>query len=313
MRRTLRFESLGLLILLAVLVVLLWIAYPPFISSVNIINIVLTVSVFGVMAVPWAMLCLGGELDISVGSMVGFTAVLAASMVKANVPTAAAILVSLAAAAVIGIINGLMVTRLGINSIITTLGMYSILRGASFVVTRGRGVIIMDKMFKFIGLGRLGPVPFSVVLFIFFFIAGFVVLRYTRFGRNIYVTGGNKKAALIAGIRVNRLKVLLYVLTAIGAGVGGLIVAAQLSNALPKIGTGYEFVVITAVVLGGVSLGGGKGSLAGVLLGTLIIGTIRYGLQITGVHSFYQIIAEGLILLIAVSLDRLKIRGRKIA
>lgn len=313
MKRSITFESLGLLILLAVLVVVIWIVYPPFISSVNIINIILTVSVFGVMAVPWAMLCLGGELDISIGSMAGFTAVVAASFIKAGIPSVPSMLLSLVIAGFIGLINGLLVTRIGINSIITTLGMYSILRGAAFVITNGRGIIIIDKVFKFLGIGRIGPIPFSVILFVLFFIAGFVVLKYTRFGRNIYVTGGNKKAAVISGIKVNRIKTLLYVLAAVGGGVGGLIVAAQLSNALPKIGMGYEFVVITAVVLGGVSLGGGKGTLTGVLLGTLIIGTIRYGLQITGVHSFYQIIAEGLILLIAVSLDRLNLTRRKAA
>jgi ribose transport system permease protein len=132
------------------------------------------------------------------------------------------------------------------------------------------------------------------------------LLNYTQFGRNLYVVGGNERAARVTGIDVDAVRIGLYIVTAMCAGFGGLIIASQLANAMPKIGTGYEFAVITAVVLGGVSLGGGRGTLYGVLFGILIIGTLRYGLEITGVHSFYQTIAEGAILLAAVALDQVR-------
>ena len=306
-RRSFGFESLGLTVILAALVLGFRIAYPQFLAPVNVINILLTVSVIGILAVPWSMLCISGGLDISIGSMMGFFAVTVVTLfAKLGLGLALSITAGLAVAAAVGLANALLISKVGIPSIITTLGMYSVLRGAAFVVTGGQGVVSADPAFKFIGLGRIGVLPFSVVLLILFFLAGHLVLNYTQYGRNLYVIGGNERAARVNGIGVEAVRTGLYVVTAMCAGFGGLIVASQLANALPKIGTGYEFAVITAVVLGGVSLGGGRGSLYGVLLGILIIGTLRYGLEITGVHSFYQTIAEGVILLAAVALDQVR-------
>jgi ribose/xylose/arabinose/galactoside ABC-type transport system permease subunit len=305
--RKARFENLGLALILVALIAAFWIAYPRFLAAVNVINILLTVSVIGILAVPWSMLCISGGLDISIGSMMGFYAVTVVSLfVKLGLGLAASIAVGFAVAALVGLVNGLLITKAGIGSIITTLGMYSVLRGAAFVITGGQGVVSADRAFKFIGLGRIGMLPFSVVLLILFFLAGYVLLNYTQFGRNLYVVGGNERAARVTGIDVDAVRIGLYIVTAMCAGFGGLIIASQLANAMPKIGTGYEFAVITAVVLGGVSLGGGRGTLYGVLFGILIIGTLRYGLEITGVHSFYQTIAEGAILLAAVALDQVR-------
>jgi ribose transport system permease protein len=306
--RGISLENLGLLAILVVLLGVFWIAYPPFISRVNLINILLTVSVIGIIAVPWSMLCLSGGLDISVGSMMGFIAVLVSTLYVHGMHLALSLLVGFVAAGLLGFMNGVLITKAGINSIITTLGTYSILRGAAYAITGGQGIVLSGGSLKFLGLGRLWIFPFPVVLLVGFFLAGWFVLRYTQFGRNIYVVGGNLKAARVVGINGPRVQISLYALTAVCAGFGGLILASQLSNALPKIGIGYEFAVITAVVLGGVSLAGGKGRLIGVLLGMLIIGVLRYGLEITGVHSFFQTIAEGTILLIAVTLDQLKLR-----
>jgi ribose/xylose/arabinose/galactoside ABC-type transport system permease subunit len=303
-----RFEGLGLVVILVLIVGGFWIAYPPFVSGVNIINILLTVSVIGILAVPWSMLCISGGLDISIGSMMGFIAVTVTSLFTHGLGLLPSILLGCAIAGFLGFLNGILIERVGINSLITTLGMFSILRGAAFVVTGGQGIVISDASLKFIGLGRIWVFPFSVALLIAFFVAGYLVLRYTQYGRNLFVVGGNEKAARVAGIGVRLARISMYVVTAICSGIGGLIIAAQLSNALPKIGTGYEFAVITAVVLGGVSLSGGKGRMVGVLLGILIIGSLRYGLEITGVHSFFQTIAEGTILLVAVALDQLKLR-----
>jgi ribose transport system permease protein len=305
--RKVRLENLGLAVILVGLIAAFWIAYPKFLAAVNVINILLTVSVIGILAVPWSMLCISGGLDISIGSMMGFYAVTVVSLfVKLGLGLAASIAVGLVIAGLVGLVNGLLITKAGIGSIITTLGMYSVLRGAAFVITSGQGVVSADRAFKFIGLGRIGPLPFSVVLLILFFLAGYVVLNYTQYGRNLYVAGGNERAARVTGIDVDAVRIGLYIVTAMCAGFGGLIIASQLANALPRIGTGYEFAVITAVVLGGVSLGGGRGTLYGVLFGILIIGTLRYGLEITGVHSFYQTIAEGTILLAAVALDQVR-------
>jgi len=157
-------------------------------------------------------------------------------------------------------------------------------------------------------MGRIWIFPIPVVIFIIFFVAGYFVLKYTAYGRNIYVSGGNERTARVAGINVDWIRISLYMLTTMAAGLAGLIFSAQLGQTWPKAGTGYEFAVITAVVLGGVSLAGGKGKILGALLGVLIIGTLSYGLEITGVHSFYITIAQGAILLIAVTIDQLKLK-----
>ena len=307
-RRNISFENIGLFIILAVMVLVFWIIYNSFISTVNVINVLLTVSLIGIIAVPWTMLCIGGGLDISVGSTMGFSAVVITLLFSRGLNLFLSIILGLVISGTVGLINGLMITKLGINPIITSLGMLSILRGLAFILAGGTGIPIMDAKFRFIGLGRVWILPISVLVLIIFFIAGYFVLTYTQYGRNIYVVGNNENTAKIAGINSDRIKISLYILTAVGAGIAGLINAAQIGTTQPKIGTGYEFAVVTAVVLGGVSLAGGKGRIVGALLGVLIIGTLKYGLEIIGVHSFYQTIAQGTILLIAVMVDQLKIK-----
>lgn len=307
-RRNISFENIGLFIILAVMILVFWIIYNSFISTVNVINVLLTVSLIGIIAVPWTMLCIGGGLDISVGSTMGFSAVVITLLFSRGLNLFLSIILGLVISGTVGLINGLMITKLGINPIITSLGMLSILRGLAFILAGGTGIPIMDAKFRFIGLGRVWILPISVLVLIIFFIAGYFVLTYTQYGRNIYVVGNNENTAKIAGINSDRIKISLYILTAVGAGIAGLINAAQIGTTQPKIGTGYEFAVVTAVVLGGVSLAGGKGRIVGALLGVLIIGTLKYGLEIIGVHSFYQTIAQGTILLIAVMVDQLKIK-----
>jgi len=307
-KRNLNFENLGLFVILIVMIAVFWIIYNPFVSTVNVINILLTVSLIGIISVPWTMLCIGGGLDISVGSVMGFCAVVTTQLFSKGLNLVLAIVIGLLAAGIVGLINGLLITKAGINPIITSLAMLSIFRGLAYIFAGGTGIPIMDDRFKFLGLGRIGILPVSVVILIVLFLAGYFVLGYTQFGRNIYYVGGNEKAAKTAGINVDFTRISLYVLTSMGAGLAGLINAAQLGTTQPKIGTGYEFAVVTAVVLGGISLAGGKGRILGALLGVLIIGTLKYGLEIIGVHSFYQVIAQGTILLIAVAFDQIKIK-----
>jgi ribose transport system permease protein len=307
-KRNLNFGNLGLFVILIVMIAIFWIIYNPFVSTVNVINILLTVSLIGIIAVPWSMLCIGGGLDISVGSVMGFCAVVTTQLFSNGVNLYLAVILGLAIAGAVGLINGLLITKAGINPLITTLGMLSIIRGLAYIVAGGTGIPIADGRFEFLGLGRIGKLPVSVVILIALFILGYFVLGYTQFGRNVYYIGGNEKAAKTAGINVDFTRISLYVLTSMGAGLAGLINAAQLGTTQPKIGTGYEFAVVTAIVLGGISLAGGKGRILGALLGVLIIGTLKYGLEIIGVHSFYQVIAQGSILLVAVAFDQIKIK-----
>ncbi len=307
-KKNLSFENLGLLVILIALFVIFWSIYHPFFARINIINILLSVSLIGIIAVPWSMLCISGGLDISVGSAMGFTAVIITLIYNRGINLVLSIIIGLVVAVIVGLINGLLITKVGINSIITTLGMLSILRGAAFIIAGGKGLPIYNEKFRYIGMGRIWILPIPVVILIIFFVAGYLVLKYSAYGRNIYVTGGNERAAMVSGINVDWIRISLYMLTTASAGLAGLIFSAQLGQTWPKTGTGYEFAVITAVVLGGVSLAGGKGRISGALLGVLIIGTLTYGLEITGVHSFYITIAQGTILLIAVTIDQLRLR-----
>ncbi|MCL4415545.1 MAG: ABC transporter permease [Actinobacteria bacterium] len=307
-KKNFSFENIGLLTILVALFIVFWSLYHPFIARINIINILLSVALIGIISVPWTMLCISGGLDISVGSAMGFIAVIITLVYNKGVNLVLSIFIGLIIAAIVGLINGLLITKIGINSIITTLGMLSILRGAAFIIAGGQGLPISNEKFRYIGMGRIWIFPIPVVIFIIFFVAGYFVLKYTAYGRNIYVSGGNERAATISGINVVWIRISLYMLTTMGAGLAGLILVSQLGQTWPKTGTGYEFAVITAVVLGGVSLAGGKGRISGALLGVLIIGTLSYGLEITGVHSFYITIAQGTILLIAVMVDQLRLR-----
>jgi len=302
------FENIGLLAILVFLLVIFLSIYHPFLARINIINILLSVALIGIIGVPWSMLCISGGLDISVGSAMGFTAVIITLIYNNGVNLVLSIIIGLVIAAIVGLINGLLVTKVGINPIITTLGMLSVLRGAAFIIAGGEGLPIYNEEFRYIGMGRIWFFPIPVVIFIVFFAVGYFVLKYTSYGRNIYVSGGNERTARVAGINVDWVRISLYMITTMAAGLAGLIFSAQLGQTWPKAGTGYEFAVITAVVLGGVSLAGGKGKILGALLGVLIIGTLSYGLEITGVHSFYITIAQGAILLIAVTIDQLKLK-----
>jgi ribose transport system permease protein len=304
------FENIGLLVILVVLLVIFLSIYHPFLARINIINILLSVALIGIIGVPWSMLCISGGLDISVGSAMGFTAVIITLIYNNGVNLVLSILIGLAIAAIVGLINGLLITKVGINPIITTLGMLSVLRGAAFIIAGGEGLPIYNEKFRYIGMGRIWFFPIPVVIFIVFFAVGYFVLKYTSYGRNIYVSGGNERTGRVAGINVDWIRISLYMITTMAAGLAGLIFSAQLGQTWPKAGTGYEFAVITAVVLGGVSLAGGKGKILGALLGVLIIGTLSYGLEITGVHSFYITIAQGAILLIAVTIDQLKLKRK---
>ena len=306
--RVFRFENMALSLILVLMIAIFWIEYPQFLARVNIINILLTVSIIGIISVPWSMLSISGGLDISVGSVMGFSAVVISMLFTNGVNLVLSVIIGLIASGVIGLINGLLITKVGINSIIVTLGMLSILRSAAYIIAGGRGIPIIDDSFRTIGLGRVWIFPIPVVIMAVLFVIGYLVLNYSQFGRNIYVAGGNEKAAEVSGINIDWIRISLYIVTSMGAGLGGFIVASQFGTTQPKIGTGYEFAVITAVVLGGISLGGGIGNIIGTLLGVLIIGTLRYGLTITGIHSFYQTIGEGLILLIAVTIDQIKLR-----
>lgn len=300
-------EGLGLVIMYGIILVAMSLLSPYFLTQRNFLNLLLASSVMGIIAMFTTMLMVGGGLDLSVGSTVALVGVVI-SHGQYAFGVWGAVLLGLLVALLIGLTNGVLVTWVGINPLITTLGMFSVVRGLAFVLSGGLSEPMLDPAFGEIGRGFVAGIPVPVLIFAAVTIACHIVLRYTSYGRAMYAIGGNPIASRLAGLPVRRYRMVAYVLSALSAGVAGVILTSQLGAGAPQAATGLEISVIAAVILGGTSLAGGKGTIPGTLLGVLILGTLNNGMQLLGVSSYYQQIAQGLVLLLAVGLDQLRIR-----
>jgi ribose transport system permease protein len=313
-------ETAALFVVLVLLFVFFSITSPFFLNEANIINIFQNVARIGIVACPATLLLISGQFDLSVGSIAGFTAmviaVVAADPAITQTPFAlglplwASLLVAIGAAFLVGLINAISVTVFRINALITTLGTLAIFRGLTKVV--GEAQTIRINGFGDLGITRipLGPFEIPVPVIIFFgFIIGFgILLRYTTYGRSMYAIGSSPTAARLAGIRVDRAIFVAFILSALAAGLSGLILVSQVGGASAVAGTGLELQVITAVVLGGASLAGGRGSILGTILAVLIIGVLGSGLIQLRIPSFWIEVFSGILLLAAVGFDQLRIR-----
>lgn len=232
-----------------------------------------------------------------------------AGLIANGMPVPLAIVVALLLGGVLGMINGLLISFGKLAPFIVTLATMTIFRGATLVYTNGNPItqgMSNSYLFKFLGQGYILGIPFPVILMFVVFIILYVVLHKTAFGKSVYALGGNEKAAYISGIKLNKVKILIYTISGVMASISGLIITSRLSSAQPTAGASYEMDAIAAVVLGGTSLMGGKGRLIGTLIGALIIGVLNNGLNIIGVSAFWQQVVKGVVILIAVMLDRLK-------
>jgi ribose/xylose/arabinose/galactoside ABC-type transport system permease subunit len=290
--------------------------YPSFLRPGNIRNIFLTVAVIGIIAVPMSMLMIAGGVDLSVGALMGFSASFCALLIRASLSPGLAVALTLLAGAAVGLVNGLVVTKVRVNAFIATIGMLSILNGIALVMTSQKGqtatfsgsIGIADKRFGALGLGTVLHIPIQVLFLALAFLLGYLVLNYTQFGRRIFASGAGERVSILSGIDVDRTRMLLFMLTSFAAAFGGVIMASQFLAGHPRIGTGFELLVITAVILGGTAFTGGAGTMQGVLLAILIIGTLRYGMDVVGLGDYYKQIANGAILLLAVGLGQLRAR-----
>jgi ribose/xylose/arabinose/galactoside ABC-type transport system permease subunit len=211
----------------------------------------------------------------------------------------------------VGLANGLLVTKVGINPLITTLGTMSIVRGMAFVLTGGLTGTILDSGFAYIGRGKFFEIPVPLIILLIWFLIALLVMTSTRFGRDLYSIGGNAEASRLAGIPVDRRKIAVYVISGGAASVAGIVLASQLGAGAPQSAAGVELTVITAVILGGTSLSGGKGTVWGTMLGVFIMGVLNNGLALLRVSSFYQEVFRGAVLLLAVAVDQLGQRRRR--
>ena len=298
-----KFAIVGVLL---ALVLFFTIVTDSFLTTKNLLNVARQVAMLGISAVGMTCVILTSGIDLSVGSVMAITNIAGSMMmVNAGIPIFPAMILTLLIAALIGLINGLLVAYVRVPALITTLAMMTILRGLSFVLCDGMPVWGLPKAFKKFGQGYVGVIPIPVIIMILVFIAGWFFLNRTKTGRYIYGLGGNKEAVRLSGVNTAKIQTLVFVISSLLTGLAGIILLSRINTGQPKIGTGYEMDVITAVVLGGVSIMGGEGSLLGVFIGVLITGVLSNGMILIDVSEYYQQITKGLVLLLAVVFDTL--------
>ena len=289
---------------------------PQFLSLPNLINIALSIAITGILAVGMTAVILTGGIDLSVGSVAALAGIVAAMVAGSSAPGAVALaaLGALGVGAAVGAFNGVMVARFRVPPFVTTLAMLTICRGLAFVITDGRSISDLPPGFGLFGRELFLRVPVPVWLMLVVFVAGWFVLKRMTFGRYIYAVGGNREAAFLAGVNIRGVTMLVYVLNGLLVGLAGLVLASRLGAGVPNAGNQYELDVIAAVVVGGTSLNGGRGSVIATLWGAVFIGVLNNGLNLAGIDPYMQRIALGAVILLAVLADQLnKTRGQVIA
>lgn len=303
---TKKMNKLGPLLALVVLVVFVTIMNPNFLAPANLLNLLRQVSTNALIAFGMTFVIITGGIDLSVGSTLALSSALMAGMIASGLNPVLAMGMGLLLGAFLGACNGVMITKGKMAPFIATLATMTIYRGLTLVYTDGNPITgIGDSfIFKYMGRGYLFGIPFPVVVMLLFFGVLYVLLHKMTFGRKTFALGGNEKAAFIAGIKSDRIKIAIYSISGLMAAVAGIIITSRLNSAQPTAGNAYEMDAIASVVLGGTSLSGGRGRLIGTLIGALIIGTLNNGLNLLGVSSFYQQVVKGVVIIIAVLLDR---------
>lgn len=278
-------------------------ASPVFLSWANLEAILLGLSIEGTIAVGMVILLVSGGLDLSVGSTLAFTGVVAGLALSAGLPAFLAILLSLIAAFAVGLTNGLLIAKLKMNPFIITLGMMITIRGLLLVIAGGRAVLNLPPSFTVIGQGRLAGIQYPIIVVVALTVIGDLLLRNTRFFRQNYYVGGKEQAARLSGIKVDFIKIFNYCLIAVISGIAGLMITARFGSASVTVGTGIELRVITAAIIGGASLNGGEGSVLGALLGAFFMGMLANALNLLGVDVYWQNLVTGVMLILAVVFD----------
>jgi ribose/xylose/arabinose/galactoside ABC-type transport system permease subunit len=300
-----RWTRWGLVLTLLIFGVVLSLASPRFLTPGNLINVVRQISVNGIIAVGMTLVILSGGIDLSVGSILALTGVVAASLVTSGQAPPLAMFSALALGFALGALNGMAVAYLRIPPFIATLGMMTIARGLALSYTQGRPITGFPDAFRWLGAGWVGPFPVPVLVMALVFGFGGILLQFTVWGEHLLAIGNNPTAARAAGIPVARRLVLTYALSGGLAALAGLILIGRLDSAPPTLGIGYEFDAIAAVVIGGTSLAGGEGWLGGTLIGALLIGMLNNGINLLNIPSFYEQVFKGGVIAIALLLHRL--------
>ncbi|WP_317953976.1 ABC transporter permease subunit [Staphylococcus sp. NWU MK-U1] len=293
---------------LILLIIVVSILNPSFLDLSNLLNLLRQISINGLIAFGMTFIILTGGIDLSVGSILALSSAFIALMITSGVDPIIALIIGVLIGFVLGAVNGLLVTKGNMAPFIATLATMTIFRGLTLVITDGNPITNLGDsyLFQLFGKGYFIGIPVPAVTMIIVFVILLIILQKTTFGRHTYAIGGNEVAAKISGIKVNKIKILIYGISGLMSALAGGILTSRLNSAQPTAGTSYELDAIAAVVLGGTSLTGGKGRIVGTLIGVLIIGVLNNGLNLLGVSAFYQQVVKGVVILIAVLIDRKK-------
>jgi len=301
-----KYISTEYIIIYAVIVlsIILSFASDAFLSTANIMNVLRQTSMIAILAAGIFFVMVGAGIDISVGALVGLSGIaFASSIVKWGWSPAAAFIFAVVIGCLAGLTNGFMTTKLGIPPFIATLGMMSAARGIVYVATNAYPVSGLPKSIAFLGRGYLLGIPIPVIIMVAVFLIVHFVSQKTKFGRFVYAAGGNEEAAHLSGIKVKKILTVTYVICGALAALSGIILVSRLDSGQPNAGIGWEFEAITATVIGGVSITGGKGKVIGVFFGAVLIGLLTNGMTLLNVSSYYQQIIKGAVLVFAIGLD----------
>jgi ribose/xylose/arabinose/galactoside ABC-type transport system permease subunit len=310
LRRTLATKELGIFLVLILLSIIINIINPVFLSFNNIVEILRNTSYTLIVALGATILCIAKGLDLSVGGVLALSGLVCSLCLFNGVPVPVSVLAGLLTGAVFGLINAVAAVRFRIPSMIASLGSMYMARGLVLVITKGKPVYPLPESFANFGDGRLFNIPYIIIIALLLSVAAHVVLTRTVYGRKIYAIGGNTETAKYAGINVALISASAYIISSAGAALSGILTAARFGSGQPNVGDGLEMTVLTAVVIGGVSMNGGSGTILGTVLGSLLINVLSTGMNLANVSAYWQRFCTGLIIIIAVGIDQYQ-RGKK--
>ncbi|WLS93035.1 ABC transporter permease [Gilliamella apis] len=300
-------NNIGILIALLLISIILSFASPVFLSQENMLSVLRQVSTNMCLALGMTLIIILGGIDLSVGSIVAMAGTLTVGFISiGEMGIVPAILLGLFIGTLCGAANGVAIAYTGIPPFIVTLAMMMIARGVGYIYSGGQSIRIFDESFTSIGTGYLGMIPYPVIYMVVFIVVMLVVVNRTRLGTYIYALGGNREAARLSGIAIKRVEIIVYTIAGFLAAFAGIVLAARMYSGQPSVAQGYEMDAIAACVLGGISMSGGIGRISGTILGVIVIGIINNGLNLLGVNSFWQLVAKGVIIFLAVYVDMLK-------
>ena len=307
-------ENLGIMIGFVVLCIVVSVLNSRFLTGANLLNVARQLFSNANLALGMGLVIISGGIDLSVGAVMALSGTICAGMIaQGQLPMVLAILLGLAIGVLVGTINGFIISKLELAPFIVTMAVQQICRGLVYIYTGGKPIRCIHPVFNFLGNGYLGPFPITIYYTTLFLFLGWLVLSRAQLGRRIYAVGGNPPAARYSGISVSRVRISVYAISGFLAAFAGIIYSARMYSGQPTLGTGDETDAIAAVVLGGTSFNGGIGKIGGILLGVLVIAVLSNALNLLRISSFWQLVAKGGVILLAVTIDRLKKQGKIVA